>query len=112
MRLLAEDVTAWMDGGGKVAVSAAQPVQGRDKVARGIIAHRWRVPRGTTVEVIEVNGLPALLGRVDGKIVNVVTLDVEGDFIRTIRTVLNPDKLARLDLPRTSGQAWEIGAGQ
>lgn len=106
--LLAEDVTAWMDGGGKVAVTASQPVQGRDKVARGIIGHLSRAPQGATVEVIEVNGLPALLGRVNGQIVNVVTLQVEGDFIHAIRTVLNPDKLANLNPPPMGGQEWTV----
>jgi RNA polymerase sigma-70 factor (ECF subfamily) len=108
MSLLAEDVTAWMDGGGKVAVSARQPVQGRDQVARGIIRHLSRVPEGTTVEVIEANGLPALLVRVKGQIASLLTLEVEGEFIRAVRTVLNPDKLAHFHLPPTSGQEWRI----
>jgi RNA polymerase sigma-70 factor (ECF subfamily) len=108
MSLLAEDVTAWMDGGGKVAVAGRQPVQGRETVARGIIGHLSRVPEGTTAEVIEVNGLPALLVRVKGQIANVLTLEVEGDFIRAVRTVINPDKLAHLQLPPTSGQVWRV----
>ena len=61
------------------------------------------MPQGTTVEVIEVNGLPALLVRVKGQIFSVLTLEVEGDFIHTLRTVLNPDKLAHLKLPPASG---------
>jgi hypothetical protein len=31
-------------------------------------------------------------------------LEVEGDFIRAIHNVANPDKLAHLNLPPTSGQ--------
>jgi RNA polymerase sigma-70 factor (ECF subfamily) len=108
MSLLAEDVTAWMDGGGKVSVSARQPVQGREKVARGTIRHLSNAPEGMTADVIEVNGLPALLVRVKGQIASVLTLDVEGDFIRAIRTVINPDKLAHLQLPPTSGQEWGL----
>lgn len=107
MSLLAEDVTAWMDGGGKVSVSARQPIQGRDKVARGIIGHLSRVPEGMTAEVIEVNGLAALLVRVKGQIASVLTLEVEGDFIRALRTVINPDKLAHLNLPPR--QAKSVG---
>lgn len=106
--LLAEDVTAWMDSGGKVAAGARQRVQGRDKVARGILGHLAQMPEGTTVAVIEVNGLPALLVRVKGQIFSVLTLEVEGDFIHTLRTVLNPDKLAHLNLPPAPGQAWGI----
>jgi RNA polymerase sigma-70 factor, ECF subfamily len=106
--LLAEDVTVWMDSGGKVAAGARQRVQGRDTVARGILGHLAQMPQGTTVAVIEVNGLPALLVRVKGQIASVLTLEVEGDFIRAVRSVLNPDKLAHLNLPPTPGQEWGI----
>jgi RNA polymerase sigma-70 factor (ECF subfamily) len=102
MSLLAEDVTAWIDGGGKVTVAGRQPVQGRDNVARGIIKHLSRVPEGMTVEVIEANGLAALLVRVKGQITSLVTLEVEGNLIRAMRTVVNPDKLAHLKLPSTN----------
>jgi RNA polymerase sigma-70 factor, ECF subfamily len=102
MSLLAEDVTAWIDGGGKVTVAGRQPIQGRDNVARGIIKHLSRVPEGTTTEVIEANGLAALLVRVRGQITSLVTLEVEGNLIRAVRTVVNPDKLAHLKLPSTN----------
>ncbi|MCC6456929.1 MAG: RNA polymerase sigma-70 factor [Caldilineaceae bacterium] len=102
MNLLAEDVTAWIDGGGKVSVSASQPVQGRDKVARGIIRHLSRTPEGMTAEVIEANGLAAVLVRVKGQIASLLMLEVEGDFIRTMRTIVNPDKLAHLNLSSTN----------
>ena len=99
MSLLAEDVTVWMDNGGKVSAGARQRVQGRELVARGMLSHLAHMPPGAAVEVIEVNGLPALLTRVNGQIASVLTLEVEGGFIRTLRSVLNPDKLAHLNLP-------------
>ena len=102
MSLLAEDVTAWIDGGGKVQVAGRQPVQGRDNVVRGIIKHLSRVPEGMTVEVIEANGLAALLVRAKGQVTSLVTLEVEGNLIRAVRTVVNPDKLAHLKLPPTN----------
>ncbi len=108
MSLLAEDVTVWSDGGGKVSAAARHPVQGRDKVARGILVMLSHVPEGTTIEVIEANGLPAMLIRVKGQIFSVLTLEVEGDFIRALRNVANPDKLAHLNLPPTSAQEWMI----
>jgi RNA polymerase sigma-70 factor (ECF subfamily) len=108
MRLLAEDVTVWSDSGGKVAGAARQPIHGRDKVARAMIGLLSRAPDGTTFEQIEANGLPALLIRVKGHIVSVLTLDVEGEFIRAVRSVVNPDKLAHLTQPPTSGQEWRI----
>jgi NADPH-dependent 2,4-dienoyl-CoA reductase/sulfur reductase-like enzyme len=67
-------------------------------------------PEGTTLEVIEANGLPALLIRIRGQVVGVLTLEVEGDFIRTIRNVANPDKLAHLNLPPTSAQERRLRA--
>ena len=109
MGLLAADVTAWSDGGGKVSGAARHPLHGRDTVARGLIGLLSRAPEGTTFEVIEANGLPALLVRVKGQIVSVLTLEVEGDFIRALRTVANPDKLAHLNLPSTSDKQWRLG---
>ena len=71
-------------------------MHGRDKVARGIISLLVRAPEGTTFSVTEANGLAAILIRVKGQIFGVITLDVEDDFIRAIRSVANPDKLAHL----------------
>jgi RNA polymerase sigma-70 factor (ECF subfamily) len=107
MSLLAEDVTVWSDGGGKVS-AARQPIHGRDKVARAAMAIVSHAPEGTTFELTEMNGLPALLIRVKGQVAGVLMLEVEGDLIRAIRNVANPDKLAHLNLPPTSGQEWRI----
>lgn len=110
MNLLVEDVTAWSDSGGKVSGAARRPVRGRKKVARGIISFLSRAPDGTTFEVIEANGLPALLVRVKEEIAGLVMLEVEGDLIRAIRNIANPEKLGHLNLPRMTGQVWKIGA--
>jgi RNA polymerase sigma-70 factor, ECF subfamily len=110
MSLLAEDVTVWSDSGGKVSGAARHPLQGRDAVVRAIIGNLSHAPEGTSFEVIEANGLPALLVRVKGQIVSVLTLEVEGDVIRAVRAVANPDKLAHLNLPPTSGQERRLRA--
>lgn len=109
--LLVEDVTIWADSGGRITGAARQPIHGRDKVAPALIGLVSRAPAGTTVEMIEVNGFPALLVRLKGQIMGVLTLEVEGEFIRAMRNVANPDKLAYLklpNLPTTSGQVWQI----
>ncbi|MBA3867965.1 MAG: RNA polymerase sigma factor SigJ [Anaerolineae bacterium] len=108
MSLLAEDVTVWSDGGGKVTGAARQPIQGREKVAHALFRQLSNAPEGTTFEAIEANGLPALLIRIKEQIAAVITLEVEGDFIRAARNVANPDKLARLKLSSTPGQKWII----
>lgn len=110
MRLLAEDVTVWSDSGGKVVGAARQPIQGREKVARATIGLMARAPEGTTFEVIEANGLPTLLIRVKGQIAGLLTLQVAGDAIQAVHNIANPDKLAHLHLPPTSGQVWRLGA--
>lgn len=110
MNLLAEDVTVWSDSGGKVAGAARQPIQGREKVARATIGLMSRAPAGTTFEVIEANGLPTLLIRIEGQIIGLLALEVAGDLIRAVRNVANPDKLAHLHLPPTSGQVWRLGS--
>jgi len=106
--LLAEDVTVWSDSGGKVAGAARQPIQGREKVARAAISLLSNAPAGTTFEVIEANGLPALLIRVKGQIIGLLALEVAGEVIRAVRNVANPDKLAHLQLPSPSGQVWRV----
>ena len=108
MSLLAEHVTVWSDGGGKVSGAARLPIQGRDKVARNILAFVSQAPEGTTAEVIEANGLPALLVRIMGQVASVLMLEVSGDAIHAVRVVANPDKLAHFHVLPTSGQMWRF----
>jgi RNA polymerase sigma-70 factor (ECF subfamily) len=110
MSLLTQDVTVWSDGGGKVSGAGRLPIRGRENVARAAISLMSRAPESTTFEMIEANGLPALLIRVKGQIAGVLTLEVEGDLIRAARNVANPDKLAHLHLPAASGQKWRINS--
>jgi RNA polymerase sigma-70 factor (ECF subfamily) len=105
--LLAEDVTVWSDGGGKVS-GARQPIYGREKVVRAILALMTHAPDGTTFEASEVNGFPALLIRVKGQLTGVTTIEVRGDAIHAVRNVVNPDKLVHLKLPAAAGQVWQI----
>jgi RNA polymerase sigma-70 factor (TIGR02957 family) len=91
-RLLAADVTAWADGGGKV-VAARRPVRGRGRVARYLAGITSRFSAGVQISVAEVNGAPAVLGTRAGTLVGVLVLEVSGDQITAVRVVSNPDKL-------------------
>src|SRR6266536_226243 len=97
MNLLAEDVTFWADGGGKVKGAALHQVAGRDAVARFILAStpifRRTLPEGSRVELTEVNGQPALITRAGDRAFAVLTIDLEAQRIKTIRNIVNPDKL-------------------
>ena len=71
-------------------------MHGRDAVARFLVGilgpSRWR----GTGAAAEVNGAPALLGFQDGELVGVVAVDADGDHVRGVRFLRNPDKLTFL----------------
>jgi len=100
MNLLAEDVTFWADGGGKVKQAALRPIAGRVAVARFILESypiiRRSLPEGSRIELTEVNGQPALITRAGDQAFAVLTIEVEAQRIKTIRNIVNPDKLAHV----------------
>jgi RNA polymerase sigma-70 factor (ECF subfamily) len=93
--LLADDVTAWGDGGGKVHTSL-HPVTGRETIAKLFIALMRKVPANHRLFIAEVNGAPALLSWSASHLNWVLTLDIFNDHITGLRSILNPDKLAFL----------------
>jgi RNA polymerase sigma factor (sigma-70 family) len=94
-RLLAEDVVAWADGGGK-APAVRHPMVGRAQVLRSLLAlagqQQWI--RVTTFTVGTVNGEPAVVLHAAGRLLGVVVPEFDGEHIVAIRTIANPDKLA------------------
>ena len=94
-KLLAHDVTAWSDGGGK-ASAATQAVRGVDHVARFYHGIGQKMPRDASLAVEEINGWPTFVIRRNGEIESVIDLETDGQLIYGIRSVRNPDKLARL----------------
>lgn len=94
--LLASDVTAWADGGGKVRARLS-PVSGRELVAkRFIAAFAHRVPVDNVLFLDEINGAPAILSWSDGHLNWVLMPDVRDNIIVGLYTLVNPDKLAFL----------------
>ncbi|MFF3686359.1 RNA polymerase sigma-70 factor [Streptomyces sp. NPDC002187] len=104
--LLAADVQLVGDGGGK-APQLARTVIGAGNVARLLASVFPRICRiGVTFEPREVNGQPgAILHARDGKVLQTLTLDVLDGQIRTIRSVINPDKLGHVG---PVADAWAI----
>ncbi len=94
--VLAPDVVALGDGGG-VKQALPRPVSGADKVGRlmgvGIQAAR---EMGMTMELVQVNGWPALLIRLRGEIDSVVSVRVDDGLVSAIYTMRNPEKLSRM----------------
>jgi RNA polymerase sigma-70 factor (TIGR02957 family) len=96
MELLAPEVTAWSDGGGKVT-AARRPLYGADNVARwlmGVLAKPGT--QGLEMSIATVNGAPALLGSYGGVLAGSLSLDVDNGRVMAIRMTLNPDKLGGL----------------
>lgn len=104
---LADDVTVWSDGGGKVN-AARNPIHGADAVARLMIAIVRKAPAGLDTRATRVNGQPGLVSYLAGQPFAVLLFDVAGGRIQGIRVVVNPDKLQRLALP--SGERVPLDA--
>ncbi|GAA1252977.1 RNA polymerase sigma-70 factor [Streptomyces javensis] len=98
MELLAPDVTAWSDGGGKVK-AALRPQQGADKVARFLAAVVAQPMDEPQVHAVDVNGRPGLLLTVAGRPDTVACAEVEDGRITEIRIIRNPEKLRHLPPP-------------
>ena len=104
--LLAADVQMIGDSGGK-APQWAKAIMGADNVARVLAAIVPPFVRiGGVVEPHEVNGQPGAIFRDrDGKVINTWTLDILDRRIKTIRSVINPDKLAHVG---PVADAWAV----
>ncbi len=92
LELLADDVTLWSDGGGKVH-AALNPIHGSDKVARFFLGVLRKAPPTLAVRPATINGQPGIISYVDGNPLNVLTLDVADGRIKAVRIVANPEKL-------------------
>ncbi|HJZ70528.1 MAG TPA: RNA polymerase sigma-70 factor [Vicinamibacterales bacterium] len=100
--VLAADVGFWSDGGGKV-LAARRPVHGRAAVANMLAGFRRTAPAAgvdpatVSLYVVDVNGEPAMLMRIAGRLDSVYTFTIDDDAISAIRVVRNPDKLRYLE---------------
>ncbi|MFB4310597.1 RNA polymerase sigma factor SigJ [Actinomadura sp. GTD37] len=99
MAILAPDVTLWTDGGGKVRRAAAlRPIHGAAKVARVIAGTAGSHSGRLDIRYRTVNGDPsAVLFDADAPFaVMVLDLAPDGDRVRGVYAVTNPDKLTRV----------------
>ncbi|MEU7164779.1 RNA polymerase sigma-70 factor [Streptomyces morookaense] len=104
--LLAADVQFVGDGGGK-APQLAKALVGAENVARVLgTVFPWLIRIDVTCEPHEVNGQPGAIFRDrDGKVLHTLALDVLDGQIRTIRAVINPDKLGHIG---PVADAWAV----
>jgi RNA polymerase sigma-70 factor (ECF subfamily) len=98
-RLLANDVRLMTDGGGKVA-AALNVLEGVDVTARflvGAARKGWR--DDFTVSFATINGLPGTIVTGPEGVVQSAAFEIEGDLIRALYVVRNPEKLRHLAAP-------------
>ena len=93
--LLADDVHAIGDGGGKVP-SVAGGMRGADRVTNLYWAHALRLGARLRYRIATVNGEPGLLRYVDGQLESANAVVTDGARIVAIYAIRNPDKLARV----------------
>jgi RNA polymerase sigma-70 factor (ECF subfamily) len=95
-RLLASDARLVTDGGGKVP-AALNVIEGAHHVAAflaGVVRKGWT--DGMTVFFDTINGLPGLIVTGQGGLVQTNAFEIEGDVVKAIYVVRNPDKLRHL----------------
>ncbi|MEV1082436.1 RNA polymerase subunit sigma [Streptomyces sp. NPDC050211] len=95
--LLAPDVTAFFDGGGKVR-ALVKPVHGNTQVAHSLLTLLTRQPR-TALHTHSVNGRAGLVVRYDHQVAAVISLDIAGPHVAQVWIILNPDKLRTWNQP-------------
>ena len=90
--LLDPGATMIADGGGLVS-AAPHPIVGGEQIAHFVVEIASRAPGNVTILERTVNGQPGLVVQHDSVTVTVIAFDVEGDRVKRIWAVRNPDKL-------------------
>lgn len=97
MNLLTQDARLEADSGGKIPGAAINPVIGSSAVSKFAIGVNLRfLPQGYQVEFSEVNYQPAVILRAGGRALVVFTIEIEGQRVRNVRFMANPDKLKHI----------------
>ncbi len=95
LALLTEDATLYTDGGGIVA-SAGRPILTADRISRFFVGIRHHGPAAVEFRAAAINQRPGGLVYVGGKLDRAISFELEGDRIREIYIVRNPEKLRHL----------------
>ncbi len=95
LSVVAEDVMLYGDHGERARGVILRPIVGQANVARFFAAQVAKMPaaHGLDVEVTDVNGWPALVGRRGAAVAFVINIETDGQKITSIRSVMNPQKL-------------------
>jgi RNA polymerase sigma-70 factor (ECF subfamily) len=111
-QLLASDVRVVTDGGGKTRASL-DVIDGADRAARFLVDVTRKRPGAWwrddfTLRFATINGLPGVIVDAPEGPVQTAAFEIEGDVIRALYVVRNPDKLRHL---ATASAPHERGPG-
>jgi RNA polymerase sigma-70 factor (ECF subfamily) len=95
LAMFAPDATFAGDGGGKVS-SVRNVVEGAERLTRLFLGLEHKYGSVVTHELIELNGQPAVASYYREAILYVTLFETDGEQIRAVYRILNPDKLAHL----------------
>jgi RNA polymerase sigma-70 factor (ECF subfamily) len=98
LALFTPDATWTADGGGKTAASP-RPLVGVAAIVRLVMGLRRRWWTDLDVLVTTVNGEPGLCMLVEGRLIAVMAIESKDDRIQSVYAVVNPDKLAAIEMP-------------
>jgi RNA polymerase sigma-70 factor (ECF subfamily) len=108
-QMLASDVRIVTDGGGKVR-AALEVIEGADRAARFMIEVTRKRPGAWwrdefRMRLAVINGLPGVVVDAPEGTVQTTAFEIEGEVIRALYIVRNPDKLRHLARPRPEASA-------
>jgi len=97
VELLAGDAVLYGDGGSKGS-GINRPIYGRENIVKMLTAWFRQAERlNVHAELVLVNGQPgAKFVDSEGRLINVISLDIVEGAVQTVRSVINPDKLGHL----------------
>lgn len=95
LALLTEQSAVYSDGGGRVK-AAGLPILGFDHVSRFLLGIWPRFGAGMRRRLITINGSPGIVMFDDTQVHYAFSFEVDGDRVRNIYIICNPDKLRHL----------------
>ena len=96
LALLTEDATLYGDGGGRVP-ALGSPLHGADPISRFFIGIRRLIPANLELRITRMNHAIGVLAFVDRQVIQAMSFEFDGDRIRAIYVVRNPEKLKHLN---------------
>ncbi|NUU19538.1 RNA polymerase sigma-70 factor [Cellulomonas humilata] len=97
MDVLAPDVIAIADGGGRARGAALRPIVGNERLARYLVGGMAKTEGALLAVATWINGQPGIRMELDGRLVGVASVTVADGRVTRVWSIANPDKLSRLD---------------